>query len=230
MQKKGFVASATLSLWSLQLAKAWGWGNHSVILSGKWRTIGPCIPHWGDPPLNMRRLWQELLVATLPPTHLAMQGKHTYSCQEYVDAVSWCLMFHAVSIVLPCSGWFLVPWVDVTYIYCTVCYRYLLCNYIFVNHSAWSLYFNVTKNNGIPKTSKVILSPCVWGTFCLVICCVSSILPMLPMGICDARGYSRDCPMQSLALVIVAIGSSIMQQLGVIFESLDTAASQQAFL
>ena len=27
--KKGFVPSATLSLWSLQLAKAWGWNHDS---------------------------------------------------------------------------------------------------------------------------------------------------------------------------------------------------------
>lgn len=83
--KKGFVPSATLSLWSLQLAKAWGVG----IMTRKW--IGPlgpldhaCLPR-GDPPLNMRRLWQELLVATLPPTPLDMQGNHIYSCHEYVN-------------------------------------------------------------------------------------------------------------------------------------------------
>ena len=69
------------------LCGLYNWPRLGVgIMTRKW--IGPldhaCLPR-GDPPLNMRRLWQELLVATLPPTPLDMQGNHIYSCHEYVN-------------------------------------------------------------------------------------------------------------------------------------------------
>ena len=61
----GYVASVTPSSWSLPLVKVRSTTGESVDIGGQWTCLDA-----GDPPLNMRRLWQEMLPATLPNTCL----------------------------------------------------------------------------------------------------------------------------------------------------------------
>ena len=79
----GYVASDSPSSWSLPLVKA---------REPSWTTSGSLtLFDAGDPPLNMRRLWQEMRPATLPNTSLGEVKGREYPDQimDHIGYLMW---------------------------------------------------------------------------------------------------------------------------------------------